>query len=200
MPRIMPCVIYISGLLIAEGLRLPHRIRRLRSGKSWHPPNAASIGGFGETIVLAAVLIGIWILPGIYIFTPWLTPFDYTLPGRIMWPAIAVFTMSIILRWKAQTTLGQAWSHTTELSDQHPLITDGLYSKIRHPLYASLILWAVAQLALLPNWIAGLAGPIAVALIWLIRVPAEEAMMRARFGEDYLQYSSRTGRLIPKRK
>jgi protein-S-isoprenylcysteine O-methyltransferase Ste14 len=41
-------------------------------------------------------------------------------------------------------------------------------------------------------------GPLAVALIWLIRVPAEERMMRERFGDEYVQYARKTGRVIPR--
>jgi protein-S-isoprenylcysteine O-methyltransferase Ste14 len=80
------------------------------------------------------------------------------------------------------------------------LVTTGIYSKVRHPLYASLILWAAGQPALLQNWIAGFAGAVAVALVWLVRVPAEEAMMRESFGEEYVRYSAQTGKLIPRRR
>jgi protein-S-isoprenylcysteine O-methyltransferase Ste14 len=45
--------------------------------------------------------------------------------------------------------------------------------------------------------IAGWSGLIAVALLWVVRVPREEAMMRARFGVEYERYSTRTGRIFP---
>lgn len=189
--------IYLVGLLIAEGLRLPHRLQRWRSHESWRPAPAA-IKGMGERLVMACVILGMWVLPAIYVFTDWLRPFDYALSPWLAWPAVAVFALSLILRWQSQTALGQSWSPTIELSDQHRMITRGIYARMQHPLYTSLILWAVAQPALLQNLVAGWIGPLAVALIWLIRVPAEEAMLRARFGEEYLRYASRTGRVIPK--
>jgi protein-S-isoprenylcysteine O-methyltransferase Ste14 len=150
--------------------------------------------------VLAAIAIGIWLLPAVYIFTPWLEEFNYSLPLWLVVAGVLVFASSIFIRWKAQAELGRAWSATIELSPHHPLVTTGIYSKVRHPLYASLILWAAGQPALLQNWIAGFAGAVAVALVWLVRVPAEEAMMRESFGEEYVRYSAQTGKLIPRRR
>jgi protein-S-isoprenylcysteine O-methyltransferase Ste14 len=149
---------------------------------------------------MVAILAGIWILPGVHIFTPWLATFDYTLPPWTAWPAIAIFVVSLVLRWRAHKDLGSLWSHTVELSDTHHLVTTGIYGQIRHPLYVSLILWGIAQPVLLQNVLAGWGGPIAVALIWLIRVPAEERMMHERFGAEYAEYARRTGKIIPKAK
>jgi protein-S-isoprenylcysteine O-methyltransferase Ste14 len=199
LPSTLPSVIYTCGLLIAEGLRLPHRLHRLLSPGEWQ-----SAGGdkrtIGETAVIAAIVLGIWILPGVYIFTTWLNPFDFSLPAWVTLPATLVFGLSLAIRWKAQRDLGRAWSHRVELSAHHSLVTEGIYSRVRHPLYASLILWALAQPALLQNWIAGFAGAVAVGLIWFVRVPAEEAMLQARFGEAYRRYSARTGTVIPRRR
>jgi protein-S-isoprenylcysteine O-methyltransferase Ste14 len=39
---------------------------------------------------------------------------------------------------------------------------------------------------------------LAVALIWLVRVPAEEGMIDAEFGEIYTEYAAHTGRLLPR--
>jgi protein-S-isoprenylcysteine O-methyltransferase Ste14 len=51
---------------------------------------------------------------------------------------------------------------------------------------------------LLQNVIAGWSGAVAVALIWLVRVPREEKLMLERFGAEYEQYMARTGRLVPR--
>jgi protein-S-isoprenylcysteine O-methyltransferase Ste14 len=197
-PRLAIAAIYVAGLVFAEGLRLPQRLRRARSSEAWRQP--AGRRGLGETFVLAAVLGGIWILPAVYIFTHWLSALDYALPGWAAWLAIVVFVFGLLVRWRAQVDLGRAWSSTVELGDRHRLVTKGIYARIRHPLYASLILWGAAQPVLLQNLIAGWAGPLAVALIWLVRVPAEEKMMLERFGEEYLRYMKKTGSAIPRPK
>jgi protein-S-isoprenylcysteine O-methyltransferase Ste14 len=194
--RVVLAAIYVAGLVFAEALRVPHRIRRIRSGPTWHPP--AEQRNPTETLVMLSVVIGIWILPGIYIFTQWLSQFDYALPQWPSWPALVVFGLGMFIRFRAQVELGASWSPTIDLAEGHHLVTSGIYAKIRHPIYASLIIWALVQPVLLQNSIAGTAGTLAVALIWLVRVPAEEKMMRERFGEAYAEYANRTTRLIPR--
>jgi protein-S-isoprenylcysteine O-methyltransferase Ste14 len=162
----------------------------------WRQPDHPR--GVGEVIVLAAVALGIWILPAIYVFTNWIRALDYDLPPWTAWPATTLFALGLLLRWRAQVDLGRGWSPTLELSDRHRLVTDGVYGEIRHPLYSSLILWGAAQPVLLQNLLAGWVGPVAVLLIWLIRVPAEEKMLLRRFGDDYARYEKRTGRVFPR--
>jgi len=84
------------------------------------------------------------------------------------------------------------------LKDDHKLITNGIYSRIRHPMYTAFWLMALAQALLLPNWIAGLAGIAGFGTLYLLRVRHEEALMLAGFGEQYQTYMDRTGRLLPK--
>ena len=190
--------IYLFGLLFAEGLRLPHRINRLRNRKAWS--GAKDVQRASEWLVLGMVILGIWILPLIHTFTPWLAAFDYQLPDWTIWPAVLLFGSSLALRWAAQRKLAEHWSFTLETASGHILIQDGIYAFTRHPIYFSLIFWAVAQALLLQNLLAGFGGAVAVLLIWLIRVPREEQMMVAVFGEQYRVYSLRTGRFYPHRK
>jgi len=194
--RVLLSAVYVAGLAVAEGLRLPQRLRRARSSERWCPPGGRKTRA--ERLVMVAVVAGIWLLPAVQILTGWLRPMDYSLPSWAVWPAIAFFALSLVLRWSGQTALGLAWSPTVELADRHQLVTTGIYGGIRHPIYASLILWAIAQPVLLQNVIAGWGGPVAVALVWLVRVPAEEKMLLERFGGEYEAYRRRTGRAFPR--
>lgn len=78
------------------------------------------------------------------------------------------------------------------------LITVGIYSRVRNPRYIQLLL-AVAGYALITNYLAvyalAVAGPLIVALI----VRIEEKELRARFGEEYVEYCARVPRFIPRR-
>jgi protein-S-isoprenylcysteine O-methyltransferase Ste14 len=80
----------------------------------------------------------------------------------------------------------------------HHLVTEGIYGRIRHPIYASLLLWGAAQVVLLQNAVAGWGGAAAAVLVWVLRVPAEEKMMVDAFGDEYRRYMTRTGRVLPR--
>lgn len=106
----------------------------------------------------------------------------------------------IVFLWlfrRSHKDLGRNWSVTLEVREGHQLVTGGVYAHVRHPMYASFLLWGLAQALLIPNWIAGLSGLIAVLALYAVRQSREEAMMRQTFGADYDAYCARTKRLIP---
>jgi len=78
------------------------------------------------------------------------------------------------------------------------LVTHGIYRRIRHPMYLSIWLLVIAQAMILPNYIAGFSGVVPFALLYFLRVPKEERMMREEFGKAYDEYLLVTGRILPK--
>ena len=100
--------------------------------------------------------------------------------------------------WRAHQDLGNNWSPTLELLQGHRLVAEGIYSLIRHPLYAALLPWSIAQMLMVHNWIAGPSSLLTFVLICFLRIPAEEKMMLEHFGDEYRAYCQRTGRLIPR--
>ena len=105
---------------------------------------------------------------------------------------------AIWLFWRARRDLGANWSPSLEIGAKQELVTQGVYRAIRHPMYTSLLLWSIAQVLLLHNWIAGPAGLVGFLLLRLVRVPREERMMLDHFGDAYRAYSARTGRILPR--
>jgi protein-S-isoprenylcysteine O-methyltransferase Ste14 len=73
-----------------------------------------------------------------------------------------------------------------------------VYRRIRHPMYAAIFLFSLAQGLLLDNWLAGWSALATFAVMYLVRLPREEAMMIQQFGQEYRDYMNRTGRLLPR--
>jgi protein-S-isoprenylcysteine O-methyltransferase Ste14 len=96
------------------------------------------------------------------------------------------------------TDLGQNWSVTLELRKGHQLVKQGVYRSIRHPMYASIWLWCVAQALILENWLAGWYALLAFAIMYFVRTPREERMMCECFGQEYRDYMEQTGQLFPR--
>jgi protein-S-isoprenylcysteine O-methyltransferase Ste14 len=108
-----------------------------------------------------------------------------------------VFAAALWLFHRTHKDLGRNWSVTLEVRDRHTLVTNGVYSRVRHPMYLAFWLWAVAQALLLPNWIAGPAGLIGFGTLFFLRVGREEALMIETFGDEYRRYMARTSRILP---
>ena len=98
-----------------------------------------------EKILLAAMFPPILILPLLYLFTPLRAFADYRLPVLAGWFGGATMVTSLWLFWRSHADLGQNWSVSLELREGHEVVTHGVYRSIRHPMYASIWLWGIAQ-------------------------------------------------------
>ncbi|MEH1855199.1 MAG: protein-S-isoprenylcysteine O-methyltransferase [Nostoc sp.] len=138
-----------------------------------------------EILLLGFTLLGMFILPLVGVFTPWLGFADYRLPSWTGWVGAAMFSTAIWLFWRAHVDLGLNWSATLEIRENHSLVDQGVYRSVRHPMYAAFWLWGIAQALLLHNWIYGLSYLISFVPMYFLRVRQEEEMMVDTFGEQY---------------
>jgi protein-S-isoprenylcysteine O-methyltransferase Ste14 len=144
-------------------------------------------------------LLSLVLIPAlIYTFSGWLDFANYTLPDWAAWLGVVMLAGSLYLFWRGHHDLAENWTPTLEIYAQHRLVTNGIYSTIRHPMYASQFLFAVAQLLFLQNWLAGPLMVIVFIPFYRLRVKAEEKMMLAAFGAEYTEYMKRTGGVLPK--
>lgn len=151
-----------------------------------------------EKLLLFLTFLGMFILPLVGVFTPWLEFAAYDLPDWIAWLGTIFFVLAIWLFWRSHTDLGLNWSASLAVRENHLLVDTGVYRYIRHPMYAAFWLWGIAQVLLLHNWIYGLSYIVSFVPMYMMRVPQEEQMMLDAFGEQYREYMTHTGQVIPK--
>ncbi len=196
MPTIVYKYIMLGGLILAEVIRLPYRLRNERARRQ------GRIVRQGETpaAVLLDVLayVGLGAIPTLYVFSPWLNWADYPLPGWAGGIGVVLLALFLALIWLAHSDLGPNWSPMVEVKQDQVLVTRGLYRWARHPIYAAIWLSAVAQVLLLPNWVAGPAGLALFLPLYLHRVGREEQLLLEYFGQPYRRYMEQTGRLVPR--
>jgi len=190
--------LFIAGLLAQEIIRFPHRRRNRREQKAGRFVDDRSQGL--ELVMSMVAWTGMEIIPLFYAFTRWLEWADYPLPAWLGWVGFTLLALATWLLWRAHADLGRNWSPTLQVSREQQVVTSGVYGYLRHPIYASLLLTGVAQALMLPNWVAGWSGLAAFLLVYLVRVPREEAMMVQHFGEEYTAYRARVGGLLPRRR
>lgn len=151
-----------------------------------------------EIAILLLLFLGGFVAPLLYALTNWLDFADYTLPAWAGWLGVLIISAGLYIFWRAHADLGLNWSPSLEIREKHELITHGIYGVIRHPMYASQWLVALAQPLLLQNWIAGFLNLLAFVPFYVLRVRAEEQMMLDSFGAEYSEYQNRTGGVLPK--
>src|SRR5687768_276550 len=151
-----------------------------------------------ETGLIIVMAVGSMILPVVYLVSPFFRFADYRLPQFAPYLGTGIMLTALWLFWKSHADLALNWSRTLEIREEHNLITHGIYRRIRHPMYAAIWLFSLAQGLLLQNWLAGWSAFAAFALLYFMRVGNEERMMEAHFGQEYRDYASRTGRLFPR--
>lgn len=169
--------------------------------RSWYdtdhlPVSARHRQGRERTLVFL-VGVGMLYLPAIAVATPFLDFARYGTPVWLLALGALPAVCGIWLFWLSHADLGKNWSPVLELRESHALVTGGIYAHIRHPMYAAIFLIVAAQFAFLGNLLAGPAGLLAFALLYLDRIASEEAMMADRFGADWTRYVAKTGRILP---
>lgn len=187
-----PNAVFFAGLIVYFWIR-GRFVRQTKSEKK-----ALRQFDAVEKALLAAMFPPVLFLPLLYLFTPWLAFAEYELPMFVRWSGAAVMAASLWLFWRSHVDLGQNWSVSLEIRENHELVTTGVYRRVRHPMYASIWLWAIAQGMLLPNWLAGWSVVPVFAAMYFIRTPREERLMLNVFGDEYRRYSRQTGRLFPR--
>jgi protein-S-isoprenylcysteine O-methyltransferase Ste14 len=185
-------VVFFLAIVAEAVIRVPVNQKRKTEKKIVRQVTAK------EKSMLFLLWGGMFVLPILYAATNWLEFADYTLPAWAGWLGILLIAASVFVFWRAHADLGLNWSPTLEIREKHTLVTRGIYSLIRHPMYASQLLWSLAQILLLRNWIVGFASLAVFFPFYFMRVPAEERLMLEQFGDQYRSYMQKVGAVFPK--
>jgi protein-S-isoprenylcysteine O-methyltransferase Ste14 len=182
--------VVLTATVVMIAIRAPHGrdSRRMRVIRSHKTPL--------ETVILVLAWTGFFI-PLIWIASPAFSFAEYPLRVGPLVSGIVCFVIGLWLFYRSHADLGTNWSITLEVRERHRLITQGIYRRIRHPMYSALVLYGAAHALVIPNWVAGPSNLLALAVLLALRIRAEERMMDERFGDEYATYSARTKRLIP---
>lgn len=105
--------------------------------------------------------------------------------------------LSTGLVWGATRHLGKQWRYEAALSDDHELIQTGAYSRVRHPIYASMFGMLTATGAAYTWWPMWIAGTVFFLIGTEIRIAAEDRLLAERFGDVFLAYRSRVRAYFP---
>lgn len=110
---------------------------------------------------------------------------------------IALMLCGTGLRWAAIRTLKRYFTVNVTILENHRVVRDGLYRRLRHPSYTGLLLRYFGFGLSFSNWLSLtlIFLPMLASVFYRIRV--EEAALEEAFGGEYAEYARTTKRLIP---
>jgi protein-S-isoprenylcysteine O-methyltransferase Ste14 len=181
---------FLAATIVFVAIRAPHgqRSRTIAVVKSRK----------GRLEVALLTLAGVGsLLPLLWVATPALAFADYPLRPAPLVAGILGLALGLWYIYRSHADLGRNWSVTLEIRDGHRLVTDGVYRRVRHPMYLGFLLYSAGQALAIPNGVAGPTFLVAFALLFALRVGPEERMMLDAFGAEYEAYMARTRRVVP---
>lgn len=188
--------LYVGYLLVGFVLRTAIQVRRTGDsgfrGLSGRPGSAAWWAGVLFVVALvvgvAAPIAGRLGVEAI----PW---FDYATVNVV---GLGLALAGIVLTLAAQLRMGTEWRIGVDESEQTKLVTTGLFGIVRNPIFTAMALTGLGLAAMVPNVVAlGGIAALLVALQLQVRV-VEEPFLLVLHGDDYVRYTSRTGRFVPR--
>lgn len=182
--------VVVAATVAMVAIRAPH------GSRSRAVPVARSARGSLEAALLTLVWFGFFV-PLVWIATPWFGAAEFALAPERLAAGVVAYALGLWIFHRSHADLGTNWSITLEVREGHRLVTEGVYRRVRHPMYTGLLLFSAGQALVVPNWIAGPSYLLPFALLVALRLGPEERMMREEFGAAWEAYVARTQRLVP---
>lgn len=134
-----------------------------------------------------------------YMIRPaWMSWSEIALPEWMRWTGFGMGIIVIPLIYLVFSAIGSNISETVFTKESHRLITTGIYTRVRHPLYMVSALALISFSLLTANWFIAAMSVISMALVLTVVVPKEEKQLIQKFGDDYRNYQKRSGKMWPR--
>jgi protein-S-isoprenylcysteine O-methyltransferase len=111
--------------------------------------------------------------------------------------ALVLLVGGIALRATAILTLGRFFTTNLAVQQEQRVVRQGLYRWMRHPSYTGGLISFVGLGVAFANWLSLAALVVVIFASYIHRMNTEEKVLIASLGEEYLDYTRHTKRLIP---
>ena len=113
------------------------------------------------------------------------------------WVGLFIFSSGLMLRWFSVFYLGHLYTFEVAIARDHQVISRGPYRYLRHPAYTGSLLSFIGIGICAGNFLSLILFTLPIFCALLHRIKIEEAALTEALGEAYLDYASKTARLIP---
>jgi len=119
------------------------------------------------------------------------------LPYWAFYLGITFVIIGIIIRQWSIYVLGRFFSSTVAIQKNQKVVDNGPYRLIRHPSYTGILISLIGFGLALQSLAATLLIIIIFAVAYGYRIQVEEKTLTSELGDEYIEYSKKTKRLIP---
>ena len=146
----------------------------------------------GIGIKLLATIAATFLLTGILTYLqPDIFCINFVSANTLRIVAITLIAVGLVIKFSSSRVPSSAFKNKE-------LVTTGIFSYIRHPMYSSWILFITPGIALLfRSWLM-IAASLVGYLSFKHLVKEEDEYLTRMFGQTYLDYCSRVGEIFPK--
>ena len=162
------------------------------------PPSPEKVRDPMGTVGILLQGLGMWV---VWIFRrgPGSPVLRAPLPVLVLLSAVAVVLAagSVALTFWSVRTLGRHWAFAARLVEGHQLVTGGPYRYVRNPIYAGMLGMLLATGIAWSRPLALVLGALVFCAGTVVRIRAEERLLRTAFGETWEAWAGRTPALVP---
>ncbi len=193
MPK-LALILYAGFLFVAFGWRSWLQYRRTGDAGVRHPSASAAPL---EWLASALVIAGFVAIPAVCIG---LISGRFDLVAVPVWVSafgLLITALGVAITLIAQLQMGESWRIGQSADEQTSLVTSGLFSHVRNPIFSGLLVFGLGFVLLVPS-VAILPALLVLAAAIVLQVRfVEEPCLIQRHGEAYLSYAQRVGRFVP---
>jgi protein-S-isoprenylcysteine O-methyltransferase Ste14 len=116
------------------------------------------------------------------------------------WAAVAGLVLAvagIVLTLVSQLAMGDSWRIGVDPTERTPLVTRGVFARVRNPIFTAMLIASVGLVLLVPN-VLSIAALLILAAALEVQVRlVEEPYLHATHGSAYARYLTSAGRFLP---
>ena len=125
----------------------------------------------------------------------YLLPFWYLEHDYLKYIGWGLLVLSLILVWVAQSQMANSWRVGIDEKNKTELVTTGLFSFSRNPIFLGIMIANVGLLLIIPNAFTLLIVSLSTVSI-NTQIRLEEAFLKSSHGQDYQDYLNRVRRWL----
>ena len=187
-------VLYITVAFVLPSYRTYKQtgINPITFGKTG---NAHDYIGFVMKVLIALLFIAVFI----YSFSDkayqYLVPISYLMKEVFMIVGLILIHLSLLWISVAQYQMSNSWRIGIDENNKTELITKGLFSYSRNPIFLGMIISVTGIFFILPNAITFFLM-LSTYIVIQIQIRLEEKFLEKQHGQEYLSYKQTTKRLL----